>query len=153
MWTWPLDSTMVAQHLTKRQKEWPMGHTLKEGHGWLTSVGGGWREKRIYNSRYLPKEGWGEWMEALGKRAELGVHIFGRGVLSPWDAGPSDSMFLALIWSSFITPKQAVAPLEPKFWTHSLQIHYNGLGSKTETLQLAPSVGKVACAMMSAMAC
>ena len=28
--------------LTERQKEWPMGHVLEDGHGWLTSVGGGW---------------------------------------------------------------------------------------------------------------
>ena len=32
--------------------------------------------------------------------------------------------------------KQAVALSEPNFWTHSLQIHYNGLGPKTVTLQI-----------------
>ena len=34
------------QQLTERQKEWPMGHALEYGHGWLTSVGGGWTEER-----------------------------------------------------------------------------------------------------------
>ena len=35
----------------------------------------------------------------------------------------------------FSPPKQAVALSEPNFWTHSLQIHCNGLGPKTMTLQ------------------
>ena len=74
--------------------------------------------------------------EAPRMGEELGVHILGRGVLSPWDVRPSDSVY-------FSPPKQAVAPSEPNFWTHSLQIHCNGPGLKTETLQLAPSVGKL----------
>ena len=48
----------------------------------------------IYNIRDLLNEGEGG---ALRKRGELGVHILGRGVLSPWDVGPSDSMFLVPI--------------------------------------------------------
>ena len=79
-------------------------------------------------------------------RKELGVPILGRWVLSPWDVGPSDSVY-------FSPPKQAVASSKPNFWTHSLQIHCNGPGPKTETLQLALSVGKVAHAVMSAIAC
>ena len=35
--------------------------------------------------------------QAPGKREELGVHILGRGVLSPWDVGLYDSAFLAPI--------------------------------------------------------
>ena len=62
-------------------------------------------------------------------REELGVRILGRWVLSPWDAGPPDFVY-------FSPPKQAVTPSEPNFWTHSLQIHCNGPGLKTETLQL-----------------
>ena len=62
-------------------------------------------------------------------REDLGVLILGRGVLSPWDVGSSDSVY-------FSPPKQAVAPSEPNFWTYSLQIHWNEPGSKTETLQL-----------------
>ena len=44
---------------------------------------------------------------------------------SPWGVGPSGAVFIALIWLS-PTSTQAVAPSEPNFWTHSLQIHYNG---------------------------
>ena len=61
-------------------------------------------------------------------REELGVPVLGRGVLSPWDVGPSGSVYFSI-------PKQAVALLEPNFWTHSLQIHCNGLSPKTVTLQ------------------
>ena len=46
--------------------------------------------------------------EAPRMGEELGVHILGRGVLSPWDVGPSDSVYFSL-------PKQAVAPSEPNF--------------------------------------
>ena len=67
---------------------------------------------------------------------ELGVPILGRGVISPWDVGQSDFVY-------FSPPKQAVALSEPNFWTHSLQIHCNESGPKSETLQLAPSVGKL----------
>ena len=38
-------------------------------------------------------KGW----RALGKREELVIHILRRGVLSPWDVGPSDFVFLAPI--------------------------------------------------------
>ena len=67
---------------------------------------------------------------------ELGIPVLEQGVPSPWDVGPLDSM-------CFSPLKQAVASSEPNFWTHSLQIYYNGLGPKTTTLQLAPSVGKL----------
>ena len=61
-------------------------------------------------------------------REELGVPVIGRRALSLWDVGPSGSVY-------FSPPKQAIAPSEPNFWTHSLQIHCNGPGSKTATLQ------------------
>ena len=35
-----------SQQLTGHQKEWLMGHALKYGHGWLTSVGWWWTKKR-----------------------------------------------------------------------------------------------------------
>ena len=62
-------------------------------------------------------------------REELGVPVFGRGVLSPYDVGPSNFVY-------FSPPKQAVVSSEPNFWTHFLQIHCNGLGPKTETLHV-----------------
>ena len=74
--------------------------------------------------------------EALRMLGELGVPIFERGALSPWDDGLSSSMY-------FLPPKPAVASSEPDIWTHSLQIHSNGPGPKTDTLQLAPSMRKL----------
>ena len=62
----------------------------------------------------------------LFDREGLGVPVPERGVPSPW--GPPDSV-------CFSPPKQAVALSEPNFWTHSLQIHCNGLGLKIVTLQ------------------
>ena len=64
--------------------------------------------------------------------------VLERGVPSPWDVGPPDSVCLS-------SPKQAVTSSEPNFWSHSLQIHCNGLGPKTVTLQLAPFVGSRLC--------
>ena len=62
--------------------------------------------------------------------------VLERGVPSPWDLGPPDLVCLS-------SSKQAVASSEPNFWSHSQQIHCNGLGPKTMTLQLASSVGKL----------
>ena len=73
--------------------------------------------------------------EAPRMGEELGVHILRRGVLSPWDVRPSDSVY-------FSSPKQAIAPM-CNFWTNSLQIHCNGSDLKIETLQLVPSVGRL----------
>ena len=105
------------QQLTKCQKEWHMGRALKYGHGWLTSVGGGWtKEKDIYNSRDLPKgRGIKRRREAPGKGEELGTHILGQGVLSSWDVGSSDSVFLAPIWSSCLLPNQLSPHPSPTF--------------------------------------
>ena len=74
--------------------------------------------------------------EAPEVREELGIPVLERGVPSPWDVGPPDSV-------CFSPPKQAVTSSEPNFWIHSLQIHCNGPGPKTKTLQLAPFVGKL----------
>ena len=64
------------------------------------------------------------------------IPVLERGVPSPWDVGPPDSV-------CFSSPKQVVALSEPNFWTYSLQIHCNRLDPKTVTLQLASSVGKL----------
>ena len=79
-----------------------------------------------------PKEG----RRLLCDREGLEIPVLERTVPSPWDIGPPDSV-------CFSPPKQAVILSEPNFWTHFLQIHCNGLSSKTATLQLAPSVGKL----------
>ena len=127
-----------SQQLTERQKEWPMGHALEDRHGWLTSVGGGWTEERnIWQQRSPKGEGGGGQEEKGGQakgrrllcdREGLGIPVLERGVPSPSDVGPPNSV-------CFSPPKQAVALSEPNFWTHSLQIHCNGLGPKTVTLQ------------------
>ena len=90
------------------------------------------RDKGERKRRRRPRER----REALGTQKELGVPVLGRRVLSPWDVGPSNSMY-------FSPPKQVVASSKPNFWTYSLQIHCNGSGPKTESLQLAPSVKKL----------
>ena len=66
----------------------------------------------------------------LCDREGLGIPVLKRGVPFPWDVGPPDSV-------CFSPPKQAVALSEPNFWTHSLQVHCNGLGPKTVTLQIS----------------
>ena len=65
-------------------------------------------------------------MRLLCDREGLGIPVLKRGVPSPWDVEPPNSVY-------FSPPKQAVALSEPNFWTHSLQIHCNGLGPKTVT--------------------
>ena len=64
----------------------------------------------------------------LCDREGFGIPVLEQGVPSLWDVGPPDSV-------CFSPPKQVVALSEPNFWTHSLQIHCNGLGPKTVTLQ------------------
>ena len=56
-----------------------------------------------------------EGREAPGRREELGTHILGREVLSPWDVGPSDPVFLAPIGSSHLLPNQPSPHQSPTF--------------------------------------
>ena len=70
--------------------------------------GGGEKESK----RGRKKE---EGREALGRREELGTHILGREVLSPWDVGPSDPMFLAPIRISRLFPNQPSPYQSPTF--------------------------------------
>ena len=128
------------QQLTERQKEWLMGRALKYGHGWLTSVGGGWtNENDIYNSRDLPRDGWGG-----GERKERGYwEARGAGNSHPRTRSPF-SLGRRAVWlcvfSSYLiiapTPKPVVTPSEPNFWTHSLQIHCNGSAGPRSCLSL-----------------
>ena len=104
---------------------------MNEGEGYITTEISQ-RKKGRRGKKGKPRER----RETSRMGEELGVHILGRGVLSPWDVGPSDFVY-------FSPPKQAVAPSESNFWTHSLQIHCNGPDLKTEALQLVPSVGKL----------
>ena len=65
--------------------------------------------------------------------------VLERGVPSPWDVGPPDSVCLS-------SSKQAVASSEPNFWSHSLQSHCNGLGPKTVPLQ---QLFKIECVLLN----
>ena len=49
----------------------------------------------------------------------------------------------AIRFCVFFTPKTSRRLIKAQLLDHSLQIHCNGPGSKTKTLQLAPSVGKL----------
>ena len=148
MWTWPLDSALGAT-TAHRALERVTDRTCTQVWAWITNKcrrrmnQGEWyitleisqkngekKEKREALRR-------SSWEEVLGKREELGIHILKPGVLSPWDIGPSDFVFLAPIWSSSIS-KQAVAPSEPNFWTHSLQIHCNGSAEPKSHPPLSP---------------
>ena len=136
MWMWPLDSTLGAT-AAHRAPEIMADETCTQVGAWMTNKcrrrmnkSGGYITSEI--SQVERRRG------ALGKREELGIHILGRGVLSPWDVRPFDSVFLAPIWSSPI-PKQVVALSKPNFWTHSLQIHCNGsVGPRSR-----PSLGPI----------
>ena len=92
--------------------------------------------RRIYITSEICERDGGR-KKAPRKREELGIHTLKWGVLSPWDIGPSNSVFLAPIWSSPV-PKQVVAPSKPNFWTHSLQIHCNGSVRPRSHLSLGP---------------
>ena len=64
-------------------------------------------------------------------RDREGVGVFpslSEGSLLPGTIGPLDSVCLS-------SPKKVIVSSQPNFWPHSLQIHYNGLGPKTVTLQ------------------
>ena len=54
-----------------------------------------YREKGYITSEISQKERRLLGGRAPGKRGELGIHILGRGVLSPWDVGLFDSVFLS----------------------------------------------------------
>ena len=55
-------------------------------------------KEMIYNIRDLPEgKKKKKKKKSPGKREEMGIHVLGRGVLSPWGVGPSDSVFLAPI--------------------------------------------------------
>ena len=135
MWTWPLDSALGATTAHRASERMADG-TCTQVWAWMNNK---CRRRMNQEEGYITSEiSQNRGGKAPGKRKELRIHILGRGVLSPWGVGPSDSVFLAPIWSSPI-PKQNVAPSEPNFWTHSLQIHCNGsVGPRSR-----PSLGPV----------
>ena len=85
------------------------------------------REEYITTETTQREGGPEEGRRLLCDREGLGIPVLERTIPSPWDVGPPDSV-------CFSPPKQVVALSKPNFWTHSLQIHCNGLGPKTATL-------------------
>ena len=96
--------------------------------------------RRIHNNRDLTKKrGRGgekeskrgakkeEGREALGRREELGTHILGQEVLSPWDVGLSDPVFLAPIGSSRLLPNQPSPHQSPTFGSTLYKFIVTGL--------------------------
>ena len=151
MWIWPLDSAMRVTATHRAPERMANGtctggwawmpnkcrRRMNKGEGYITieisQRKGGWpgRRGRPRNREAQRQEGG----SCVTKRGWC-ILVLERGVPSPWDVGPPDSV-------CFSSPKQVVASSKPNFWTHSLQIYCNGLSPKTVTLQLAPSVGKL----------
>ena len=79
---------------------------MNGGEGYITTEISQRKEKK--KRKEERKKAQRERREAPMMGEELGIHILGRGVLSPYDVGPSDSVY-------FSPPKQAIAPSEPNF--------------------------------------
>ena len=137
MWTWPLDSALWAT-AAHRAPEKVVDGICTQVCTWMTNkCRRRMNEGEGYITSEIPQRKGGGGGKAPGKREELGIHMLGWRVLSPWGVGPSDSVFLASICSLPI-PKQAVAPSKPNFWTHSLQIHCNGSARPRSRPSLGP---------------
>ena len=80
---------------------------MNRGEGYITTEISQRKEKKKKKGKRRKRKP-RERREAPKMGEELGVHILGRGVLSPWDVGPSDFVYFSL-------PKQVVAPSEPNF--------------------------------------
>ena len=86
---------------------------MNGGEGYITTKisqrkrrgGGGKKKKKEKEER----------REAPGRREELGTHILRREVLSPWDVGSSDPVFLAPIGLSRLLPNQPSPYQSPTF--------------------------------------
>ena len=134
MWMWPLDSAVGAT-TAHRTPERMADETCTWVWAWMTD-----KCRRRMNGRkwYITTK----IIQRKGKQE--GPEKWGRllGCERSWEFPSSGEVsFLLgtlgrLIVCIFSPPKQVVALSKPNFWTHSLQIHYNGPGLKTETLQL-----------------
>ena len=113
MWMWPLDGAMGAT-VAHRATEIAGDETCTQVWAWMTNKcrrrmngGEGYITTETSQSRgdgKTKREGKDVGNEAPGRREELGIHILGRGVLSAWDVGLSDTVFLAPIRLSRLLP-------------------------------------------------
>ena len=134
MWTWPLNSAIRAT-TAHRASEGMVDETCTQVWAWITNK---CRKRMNQREGYITSEishkgrVRGSWEARRDENSHPQMRSpFPRGV------GPSGSVFLAPIWSSLIST-QAVAPLEPNFWTHSLQIHCNGSAKPRSRPSLGP---------------
>ena len=124
MWMWPLDGAMGAT-AAHRTPERAADGTCTQVWAWMTNKcrrkmngGEGYITTGISQSRgdgKTKRDGKDVGNEASGRRKELGIHILGWGVLSPWDVGPFDTVFLALIRSSRLLLYQPSPHQSPTF--------------------------------------
>ena len=143
MWMWPLDSAIRAT-ATHREPERVADGTCTRVWAWMTNkcrrrMNG--REGYITTEITQSKKGKKKKKAQKKERGSWDARGVGSSrprarCLSPWDVGPSNFVYFSPL-------KQVVASSEPQLLDHSLQIHCNGPGSKTKTLQLAPSMGKL----------
>ena len=124
MWTWPLDSA-IGVTTAHRTPEGMVDGTCTQLWAWMTNK---CRERMNQKKWYITSEISHKRRGARGCSWEvrLDENSYPRTRSpSPRGVRSSGSVFLAPTCSS-PTSTQVVAPLEPSFWTHSLQIHCNG---------------------------
>ena len=124
MWMWPLDGTMGAT-VAHKATEIAVDETCTQVWAWMTNkcrrrMNGGEGYITTENSQSMgdgktKREGKDVGNKAPGMWEELGIHILGREVLSVWDVGPSDIVFLAPIRLSCLLPYRLSPHQSPTF--------------------------------------
>ena len=141
MWIWPLDS-VVGVTTAHRAPERVADGTCTRVWAWMTD-----KCRRRMNERegYITTE-----ITQSGTKGREGPEKGERllGCERSWEFPSSGEVSFSLgRWAVrfcvFFTPKTSRRLIRAQLLDHSLQIHCNGPGSKTKTLQLAPSVGKL----------
>ena len=134
MWTWPLNSAIKAT-TAHRASEGVADGTCTQVWAWMTNK---CRKRMNQREGYITSKISHEGRAGGSSETRRDGNSHPR-MRSPFPRGvkPSSSVFLALIWSSPIST-QVVAPLEPNFWTHSLQIHCNGSAGPRSRPSLGP---------------
>ena len=134
MWTWPLDSAIRAT-ATHRAPKGVADGTCTQVWAWMTNK---CRERMNQKKWYITLEISHKGAGGCSWEVRLGGNSYPRTRSpSPRGVGPSGAVFLAPTWSSPILT-QVIAPSEPSFWTHSLQIHCNGFARPKSHPPLGP---------------
>ena len=134
MWMWPLDS-IIGATTAHRAPEGVVDRTCTQVWVWMTNK---YRERMNQKKWYITLEISHKGAGGCSWEVRLDGNSYPRTRSpSPWGIGPFGAVFLAPTWSS-PTSTQAVAPSEPSFWTHSLQIHCNGSAGPKSHPPLGP---------------